>query len=293
MTCDELESRLGAYVDEELDPAAREEVERHLHTCLACQSLLVRERALSTAIRAQVPTYTAPDLLRARVEGALRAARTTSDPVPAAAPVGAPLIPPVVARGVVPLRRWRSAALAASALFVVTAGYGVVMTAAYRGRATPGTVSPDEILAHDVLSSHVRSLMPDHLTDVASTDQHNVKPWFNGKLDYSPPVYDLAPQGFPLIGGRVDYVASRPVAALIYQRRKHIINLLVWPTEPAGRPAPGATPEITRQGYHLLHWTRGGMTYWAVSDLNGAELREFVRLDQQMDSLATTREELR
>ena len=128
--------------------------------------------------------------------------------------------------------------------------------------------------------------LPEHLTDVASTDQHNVKPWFDGRLDYSPPVYDLAPNGFPLIGGRVDYVGSRAVAALVYQRRKHLINLFVWPSERTDEHAR----EITRQGYHMLHWTRAGMTYWAVSDLNGDELREFARLDQQMDSLATSRE---
>ena len=120
-------------------------------------------------------------------------------------------------------------------------------------------------------------MLPSHLFDVASTDPHTVKPWFEGKLDFSPPVKDLAGQGFPLVGGRLDYLHNRPVAALIYRRRKHSINLFLWPS-PAGSAA--APNRVTRQGYHMIQWTHSGMTFWAVSDLNDRELQEFVRLIQ-------------
>jgi len=136
-------------------------------------------------------------------------------------------------------------------------------------------------LADQVLASHIRSLMPGHLTDVLSSDQHTVKPWFNGRLDFSPPVSDFSGRGYPLLGGRLDYVDGRAVAALAYGRRQHLINVFLWPATHDRSAAP-ATRD--RQGYHLLHWTTTDYAYWVVSDLGLAELHEFAHMVQQADS---------
>ena len=132
-----------------------------------------------------------------------------------------------------------------------------------------------DAIIEEVVNGHVRSLMASHLFDVQSTDQHTVKPWFLGKLDFSPPVVDLAPIGFPLVGGRLDYLAGRPAAALVYQRRQHTINLFVAPDRRgAGR---AAAEERSIRGFHVRHWTHDGMSFWAVSDLNDGDLDAFVR----------------
>jgi len=142
--------------------------------------------------------------------------------------------------------------------------------------------SSSERIADDIASAHIRSLMPGHLTDVPSSEQHTVKPWFAGKLDFSPAVVDLSGEGFPLVGGRLDYAAGRPVAALVYRRQAHLINLFVWPSSSTSEVA--ATADV-RQGYNLLHWARGQTNYWVISDLNAAELGQFARLVQ--DRLAS------
>jgi anti-sigma factor RsiW len=158
---------------------------------------------------------------------------------------------------------WRWLAMAASLLLGVSVTWNL---AQLRSR-----VAPEQLLAGNVLSAHVRSLAGTHLLDVPSSDQHTVKPWFNGKLDFSPPVKDL--EGFPLLGGRLEYFEGHPAAALVYGRHKHTINLFTWPS-----PAPTGPGTETRNGYHLQHWSSSGMTFWAVSDLNETELGQFVSL---------------
>ncbi len=210
------------------------------------------DRHLSAAIRQEMPPLHAPDELLRRVRAAIRDTPPSRQEVPLRFR-GAP--------------RWL--AVAASVMLLVLGGVAGWQIAMVR--------TADRAFADQILASHVRSLMPGHLTDVLSSDQHTVKPWFNGKLDYSPPVTDFADRGYPLVGGRLDYVGSRTVAALVYGRRKHFINVLVWPVN-AGT---SAMQMETRQGYHIRHWTGGGYTYWVVSDLGLAELDEFAGMLRQ------------
>lgn len=137
------------------------------------------------------------------------------------------------------------------------------------------TASGHDQLLQEVVASHVRSLMVAHLADIPSSEQHVVKPWFSGKLDFSPPVNDLAAEGFPLIGGRLDYIGRRAVAALVYSHQKHIINLFVWPlAEDSSRNST----EMSLQGFNVIEWSASGMHFSAVSDLNAKELADFAAL---------------
>ena len=240
MTCAAAHSLLEPYLDGELDAAQQAQVAEHLATCGACAGMHAQLLELRAGIRQHAPYYRAPTGLQDRVRAAVRHAEGNS-----AGP-------------------WRWIAIAAALLLSVSAAWNVAM---FRSRAA------GDRIAQDVLSSHVRSLMGAHLLDVPSSDRHTVKPWFNGKLDFSPDVRDFAAQGFPLIGGRIDYVGGRPVAALVYQRRQHIIDVFTWPSA-----AAGGEPEGTYNGYHVLHWDFAGMAWWAVSDLNTGELRQFETL---------------
>ena len=252
MNCREVEELVGGYLDRELPPAEAAEVATHLQGCTACGALLDRHRALGAAVRGAFPPLRAPDVLRMRVREALRHAAPRA--------------------GVSRTAWWRPLAGAAAAVLVVA---GTWKIATDRAAAT--------IVSEEVLAAHVRSLRPGHLTDVASTDQHTVKPWFDGRVDFSPPVTDEAAAGFPLLGGRLDYVAGHPAAALVYGRRLHRINVFVWP-EQAGTEG---TAHDERNGYFLEHWMAGGMSFWAVSDLNRAELASFVQLLHQGGTAAT------
>lgn len=161
------------------------------------------------------------------------------------------------------LPQWRWVAVAASLALVSVLTWRVALFLP--------TETADDRLIQEVTASHVRSLMVSHLVDIPSSDRHVVKPWFTGKLDFAPSVADLTEQGFPLVGGRLDYVNGRAVAGLVYKRREHVINVFLWPSAAAVE-----TRLLAHQGYQLVCWTQSGMTYWAISDLNSRELQEFV-----------------
>jgi anti-sigma factor RsiW len=235
VTCEHVERNLDAYVDRELDASEASAIRDHVAVCGSCRRLIAQREALSRLVRA-VPAYEAPARVRARV--ATQAGRSS----------------------------WyrRATMLAAAAAVVLSMSGGVMMMR--------GATSRSDAIVGEVVDSHVRSLMATHLFDVESTDQHTVKPWFLGKLDFSPPVVDLASSGYPLVGGRLDYLEGRAVAALVYERRKHTINVFVAPA--SGSDARSVDSRSLR-GFHVRHWTRGGLSFWAVSDLNEDELTQF------------------
>jgi len=245
LNCTEARALLEVYADGELELPRAVALELHLAGCRECAALLHERQGLRRAVRTHAPYHRAPAALRARLHAAL--------PAQAAAPQAR--TPKTTAS----LRRWSGALAAALALAI---GINLIYLAQ----------RSDDTLANEVLAGHLRSLQAAHLADVNSTDQHTVKPWFAGKLDFSPPVHDLADAGFPLTGGRLDYLDRRDVAALVYRRHQHIINLYVWPADSI---VERGSSHRTRDGYNLLHWTAEGDVWWAVSDLNIEELREF------------------
>jgi anti-sigma factor RsiW len=248
LNCKDAQTLIHGYVDSELDLVKSLEIEQHLQECPACAEALAGLHALRAAVNKSSLYYHAPPGLAQRVRSSLR---TTND-----------------AARVPRAHLGRLLAVAASVGLVAAGGLALVRVLSGR--------SDEVFLTQELVASHVRSqMLPSHRFDVASSDPHTVKPWFEGKLDYSPPVKELADQGFPLIGGRLDYLDNRPVAALVYQRRKHSINLFIWPSVP-GSESPSRM--VTRQGYHLFQWSQSGMTFWTVSDLNERELQDFVNL---------------
>lgn len=252
MTCQEIRSFLGAQADGELDLVRSLEIERHLRDCPACARTYGAIQELRMAVKTRLPYYRAPAELMWRVQAAVaEAGREASRPTAART-------------------SWRLWSMALAAAIVLVFGLAWLILPLRRQQ-------PD-LLAQEVVASHIRSLMAGHLVDVPSSDQHTVKPWFQGRLDYAPPVPDLSRSGFTLVGGRLDYVAGHPVAALVYRYRGHTLNLFLWPP-PAG--SPGSEQSLTRDGYSVAHWNWSGMTCWAVTDADSTVLRAFVKEFQE------------
>ena len=241
MLCEETLLLIDAFVDDELDVPSAARVQRHIERCAGCDAALRGRAALRRRIAEEAERYRAPDELHRSVRRLLRLSR---------------------------VRRFPTFAVATAAAIagILVALVGVL---ASRNASTDPAITM-------LVDGHVRSLLlADHLIDVASSDRHTVRPWFDGKIDFAPPVIDLAAQGFALRGGRLDYVNGRAVAALVYYHGKHPINLFVWRERGAGEPSPR---RASRDGFNLVQWQAGGMRFAAVSDLNPRELDEFVRL---------------
>jgi anti-sigma factor RsiW len=242
MDCREARSRLSTSVDGELDLVRQVDLEEHLRACADCRLASEGVAARKAAIGAGLARHRAPQALEWRIRSAL------------AAEAGAAR--PSRWRG----RGWRALGLAA--------GLGA---AALGGFEWGGASARADRLLDEAVEGHVRSLEAGHLTDVLSTDRHTVKPWFLGKLNFSPPVADLAADGFPLVGGRLDYLDGRPVAALVFHRKQHSVNLFVW--NGLGSPAP--RPESERAGFRTVGWALDGLCFLAVSDIPSSDLQQF------------------
>ena len=253
MICANSLESLGGYVDGELPADEAAVVKQHLDTCADCAAAHRRLTGTSSRLKAGLMRYEAPDVLKARIRASLAETSTETSG----------------RGGLVPLprsRMWPRMIAAAAVVAVVSSGL------TFEVLRQSGSANS---LEQQVLASHIRSLMPGHLTDVASNDQHNVKPWFNGRVNMSPDVPRLDSLGFPLVGGRLDYVDGRNVAVVVYTRRQHVINVFSWPAADAGEMNPTAS---SANGYHFIHSRHNGLEVWIVSDLNLGELKDFARL---------------
>jgi anti-sigma factor RsiW len=252
--CAEMRLLIQAGVDGELMPADTAGVEAHMERCPSCAALQTQLLLLAERIREEVPQYVPPAGLLSAVQARIAA-------------VAPPKIQPAAANENRAdwwhrLPRVRLASFGGGFAFAACLALVVLL---------PRTSG----LTDAVVSDHIRALQPGHLMDVVSTDQHTVKPWFDGRLDFAPPVKDFKSEGYPLAGGRLDYLAGKPVAALIYQRRQHVIDLYVWPD--GGHLDHGPT-DGSRSGYNYVRWSQNGMAFWAVSDLAAEELADFTGL---------------
>jgi anti-sigma factor RsiW len=244
MDHEQIRELLNPYVDGELDLLTARDTEQHLRSCADCRSAESALRALRQAVGSSQAAYDAPSHLRKNVRAALRREAKTTQKT---------FLP------------WLVFATGAACALVVLGAIIFQTTRASR----------DNTIVNEVVEDHVRSLLATHLVDVASSDQHTVKPWFDGKVDFAPEVRDLSGDGFPLIGGRLDYLDGKTVVALVYYRNKHPINVFITPATTDRDTTPSA---VTRRGYNVLSWRHNAMKYWAVSDLNETELRRFSEL---------------
>ncbi len=253
MDCKKAQGLINAYVDGELELTAALELEAHLENCPQCRALRDQLGGLSRRLREGLTRHAAPAELRERLAPA-----AVSQPAPPAPHAG--------------WQRRQAFALAASVMLAIVASGGTTYWL-----TRPPAIEP---VAEEVVASHIRSLMPGHLIDIASSDQHTVKPWFDGRVDLAPTVVDFTEQGFPLVGGRLDYIARQPVAAIVYKRRKHFINVFACPTAGGGVEL-GAARSWTIRGYNLLSWGAGDINYWMVSDAAASDLEALRQLIAQ------------
>jgi anti-sigma factor RsiW len=244
MTCDSAQTFLSPFLDEELDANHMAEIQSHVDECEGCSKTLINLRRVNEALHDGLERQTAPTHLEAKIRSMLRDELRTSRPSMV----------------------WKWAAVAAGVLLAASLSVNMALL------NHRGAVEPE--MTREVVASHVRSLVGAHLLDVESTDQHTVKPFFQGKLDFAPDVRDFAPQGFPLVGGRVDFVGGRRVAALIYRRGGHVMNVFEWPESGNG----DSLTELSNDGFHSMRWSRAGMRYWAISDVNADALKQFAGL---------------
>jgi anti-sigma factor RsiW len=258
MNCQECNDYIDAYIDNELDVAATILVKQHLRDCSKCQELLQGRKAVRALLNNPQVSFEVPDSLLGKIQSVLPIAKSNVKQRSAS-------------RFVIPFP-WFSVPLALAATIAVM--FGLV----FLNQEGNFDRSRGNALAQEVISSHVRSLLATHLLDVQSTDQHTVKPWFDGKLKFAPPVRDFAEHGFRLTGGRLDYFDGREVAALVYQRKLHVINLFVWPS---GSGRNTGTESFSKDGYNVSHWDRNGFAFWAVSDVNADDLKTFADLEMQ------------
>ena len=241
---------LHAYLDDELDLVRSMELEDHLAECGDCAQEVASFRVVRESVQAANLRYKAPAEFVTRLRNELQ-----NQEEPKRAPLAAPRKAP-----------WWSWAMVAACLLLTAAAF-LLNTNRQR----------ESNLARDIVAGHVRSLMATHLTDVLTSDQHTVKPWFTGKLDFSPQVRDLSSDGFELVGGRLDYIEGHNAAAIVYTRRKHVINVFTWPASGPNE----ASHAMAQQGFNLIQWKQAGMYYCAASDLNQQELSELVTLLRQ------------
>lgn len=253
MDCVRASELLHGYLDSELDAAHVREMEAHLAACVSCRQDHEEYLSLRSLLQESAPRYSAPTHLRSRIQTSLRSTLRTGR-----------------------LRKWVpmgwiqfAGSLAAAILLSSAATYYWVLS------------SNVDRVADDVVDAHVRALVTNHLTDVTSSDQHTVKPWFNGKLDFSPPVKDLTAEQFPLVGGRLDYVDGRPTAALLYRHHQHWISVFIWPDQ-SGKDK--AMSSFSKRGYNVAEWRGGGMQSYVVSDIAGPELNKFLVLVRSQNS---------
>ena len=246
MDCAKAGMMIECYADGELDAVTSAAIEKHLEHCARCQGALERLNSLSLLIKDTAPYHSAPERLSRAINARVPTANAASSRAGA---------------------RWWQRWWQPVALVAVTA---VVTWMAALQLNPPAT---KQLVVAEVISSHARSRLTGHVADVASSERHTVKPWLSSRLDFSPPVLDLTSAGFPLVGGRLDYLDHRPVAVLVYRRRQHVIDLFIWPQSEA-RSAP-ITHIASERGYQVMQWTDRGMAFWAISDLNAPELKTF------------------